>query len=235
MLSLNRLLPDPTSLFQSAGSLGLAAVAGAGYGMAARILYPNSGIYPTHYALWFILGYKIKEIVCICDEQAQIFIGAAIPREDALWLERSLTQKGRLIAWKAIHLKNLLLKPIDRILCYTLNLRPFNEVTSSNVAEASFLEMCRFRMWNVFKTTIFDFVSILSAHRLTQLAGISLPSRTSVPLFLMVQTIAQNILLAPLLYKYLNFCDHVAAELDLESARIASERARWIRNWLPSL
>lgn len=234
-ISLNHLLPDPASLFQSVGSMGLAAAAGAGYGVVARFISPNTGIYPIHYAAWFVVAYKIKEILNHCEEQAGIFIGNEEPQSDASFIEQSFAEKVRLTIWKTIHFKNSLLHAIDGIFCIALNMRPFCEVTAANVEDASFIEMCRFRMWNVFKTTILDFVSILSTHRLVQLAGLSLPARTSVPFFLMVQTIVQNILLAPILYKYLNFCDHLAAELDLESARIAAERARWIRDWLPSL
>ena len=235
MLSINRLLPDPASLFQSVGSMGLAAAAGAGYGVVARFIAPNAGIYPLNYAVWFVVAYKIKEILNLCEEQANIFLGNETQQSDLSIQTISWADSVHQTVWKMIHIKNTLLGAIDRLFCLVLNMRPFNEVTSANVEEAAFFEMCRFRMWNVFKTTVLDFISIIGAHRLLLLARLSLPARTSVPFFLMVQTVVQNILLAPLLYKYLNFCDHLAAELDLESARIAAERARWIRDWLPSL
>jgi hypothetical protein len=86
--------------------MGLAAAAGAGYGVIARFIAPNAGIYPTHYAVWFVVAYKIKEILNHCEERAYILLGNEEFRLSVPFTELSSAEKLSLIVWKSIYYKN---------------------------------------------------------------------------------------------------------------------------------
>ncbi|MCE2983723.1 MAG: hypothetical protein LW832_09190 [Parachlamydia sp.] len=230
---LNLLMPDPSSLFKPIGSWGLAAIAGGTYGYIARSISPNDGIYPAHYALWFIVAYRIKETLDEWEDHFNAYLGDSTPAIN--WTEADSKERFRLLYWKVLERKSEVVKATDWVFGFLFGLRPFEEVTEANVSQSSFLEMCRYRTWNVFKLTIKDHISILSSHRIMQLAGFALPAHTRVPFFLTAEILVKNILLVPFLYRYLNVCDRMAAGLELEAATALAERAQWIRSWLPKL
>ena len=59
-LKLERYLPAPDRFYKSAGSMVAAAAFGAAYGLIGRVVYPQAGINPLHYAIWFTVAYQIK-------------------------------------------------------------------------------------------------------------------------------------------------------------------------------
>lgn len=233
-----RFIPAPDRLYSSGGSLCLAATTGAVYGLIGRVIYPRAGIIPLHYAIWFAVAYQIKECINLLEGRFEDFIGVRtylekleqIP-EDELDLEDWI----RYYCWKIINVKNNCIKTIDSLVSKLLDIRPYQEVMQDNVQDASFLEMCRYRVWHVFKSTIIHTVSITLGYQLTAGMGFTLPSRTSVRLLLVIQSVVKGILLVPALHVYARFCNKLADEIGEEDERAAHYRITWIRRFLPAL
>ncbi len=237
-VSLDRFIPAPSHLFTSVGSFGLAAVFGGAYGLIGRAVYPQSGINPINYAVWFVVAYQVKQLFQRLELEGGNFLGARhyfdyLERQDDR--EMAVSDQLRLTCWKVIVVKDYVLTKIDDCFSYVFNIRPYREITAENVQDASFVEMSRFRLWNVFKSTILDNTSFSLAHGLTHRMGFTLPLHTSIPLFILVQSIAKNIFLIPMMYKYMNFCNHLAAEIDEGAASTPSQRAEWLKRILPPL
>lgn len=232
------LMPAPGHLFTSVGSLGLAAAVGGTYGLIGRVISPQSGINPINYAIWFVVAYQIKQLYERLEVEGKHFLGA---RHYFNYLERldddemSFGDQLRFACWKVIVVKDYVLTKIDDCFSYVMNIRPYREVTAENVQDASFIEMSRFRLWNVFKSTIVDNTSFSLAHGLTHKMGFALPMHTSIPLFILVQSIAKNIFLVPMLYKYMHFCNYLAAEIDEGAESTATQRAEWLKRILPQV
>lgn len=197
----------PDKLYSSAGSALAAAGIGAGAGLVGRAVYPDSGIVPLHYSVWFGLAYQIKSFITLVESRFDGFmdIGAYIEfleqiPEDAL----DFKDQFRYNAWKIIRYKTVVLNKIDQLYCYVFSVRPYAQVTVDNVYQSSFMEMCRYRVWKVFKSTIVDAVSISLAYHLCNATGFILPARSSAPLILIIQSITVRIIMVPALYCYIN-------------------------------
>lgn len=234
----NRFIPSPERLPSFASSMVIAAAIGGGYGLIGRVVYPRAGISPLNYAIWFATAYQIKECFHFAEKYLEGFLGVGayleklekIP-EDQLDLQDQI----RYHSWKMINLKNNFLKKLDQIASHILGIRPSQEINEKNVEKASFLEMCRYRVWRVFKETILDTISSSLAYHLTGGMGFTLPSRTAVPLFIIMRSIVKDILLVPALYVYANFCNQLANELGDKDERAAAFREACIRYILPTL
>ena len=231
-------VPTPDRFFKSAGSIVAAAAFGAGYGLAGRIVYPNAGIVPLHYAIWFTVAFQIKYTINLVANQFTEFMSRGAPidewenvsEDDLTWREQIRSRY-----WKLVCLKDTSLKNMDEVLSRLFNIRPYQEVKGDNVYDASFVEMCRYRVWGVFKSTIVDSVSWALAYRLTNSMGFSLPSWTAVPHLIILRSIVQDILLIPSLHMYARFCNDLADELGDSDQRTAKFRAEWLRKLLPAL
>lgn len=238
-LNWQHFIPAPDRLFSSAGSFVMAPVIGGIYGLIGRVIYPNAGIYPTNYAIWFAIAYQIKECIDLLGNYCDSFMGLGTyfdelehVNEDQLDLKDQI----RYHCWKIIHLKNQFLNHIDRFAVKLLGIRPYKDVTQDNVKDATFSEMCRFRIWKVFRSTITETLSSAIAYQIAGSIGFKLPSRTAVPLFIVIRSIVRDILLVPGLHVYARFCNQLADELsDDDDHHAASLRTHWMLRFLPDL
>lgn len=201
--------PAPFYVYSFAGSLVVAPALGAAYGLIGRVSYPNAGISPLNYSVWFTVAFQIKMLIdkveSFFENKLKDYLkGIENIPEDQLELQNNL--KVRL--WKVIRFKNKVVKKVDDYFSNLLKIRPLHEVTKENVDRASYLEMCRYRIWKVFKLAIYDTLSSAAAFSLLNRAGLFLPEKTVVPLFLIFRTILFNIGLIPTLYLYLRSTNH---------------------------
>jgi hypothetical protein len=247
-LSLDQFIPDihishilpavPHRFYSSASSTLVAAAVGGTYGLIGRVVYPNAGIVPLHYALWFVLAFQIKQIVFVSENKFEEFLGVGayldklehIPEDDL-----DLDDLIRYHCWRVIQLKNAIVKSVDDLFCTVFDIRSYEEINKDNVEEASFLEMCRYRVWPIFKATLLDTVSFEIAHHLSNKMGFAIPDRTQVSRLLIIRSIVKDIILVPALYVYARWCNQMADDLENSDARSSAYRAQWIRCFLPSL
>lgn len=231
-----RFAPQPDRLYGLAGSTVLAAVIGCTYGLIGRVVYPSSGIYPLNYALWFAVAFQINHFINKIDFSFKKFIHRGNYFQEGISVTRSnLEGIIRRKCWKMNRLKNKYLLSLDYLVCQILHIRPYYKIKRSNVYDASFFEMCRYRVWKVFKSTIIDTASSMIAYRLLVKAGITLPGRTAVPFFIAIRSIVTEVLLIPALYFYARLCSELVGELGNGSQKAARYRALWIRKLLPAL
>lgn len=220
----------PDQVYGKAGSVFMAAIIGGGYGLIARTISPDAGIYPFHYMAWFATAYQIKWLMEVIGEISW-----------NRYLQRpveSYPKFSHLIHRFSLHITDdlqMLVKTIDTFVSLSLNIRPANLVNAENIEEAAFLEMCRFRMWRVFKETILDMSSFTLAHRLTRKLHISLPNRTAIPFFLVIRSIAIGIVIVPCCHLYARFLNHLIGTLDKEDKWAIKRRIRWINRLMPDL
>lgn len=237
-IKLENFLPAPNRLYSVAGSTFIAAAIGGSYGLIGRIVCPKAGIIPLHYAVWFAVAFQIKECINFGEIYFENFLGIGsyldklerIP-EDELDLEDRI----RFHCWKVIHLKNKSLKTIDRVISQFLDIRPYSDVREDGIKNASFLEMCRYRAWPVFKSTIVDAVSSALAYRLTHQMRLTLPAQTAVPLFIVIRSIVKDIILIPAMHVYARFCNQLADEIGEKDKRARAYRVYWIYRFLPAI
>lgn len=228
--SINRVITTPSYLYNQVETVGLAAVAGGTYGLVGRKIFPKTGINPINYAVWFIVAFQIKKVFEQWELQALQTLNAKFSPEI---LESNFIKQTRYYYRIGTYLKDILLSKIDLCFSYVFSIRCCHLVTQENVQDASFLEMCRFRVWNVFKSTIIDNASFAIARVVTHHLGFALPMHTSIPIFLAIETIIQNIILVPLIYKYMDFCNHL--DLDVNLFSTPSERAAIFKRQLPAI
>jgi hypothetical protein len=237
-LSWSHFLPAPARLYSSAGSTIVAAAIGGIYGLAGRVIYPKAGISSLNYAVWFACAFQIKECINLLEFHFESFMGVSAYFEE---LEKTpedqlnLKDKIRYHCWRIVHLKNHCLRALDQAACKILAIRPSQDISAHNVEDASFLEMCRYRIWPVFKSTIIDTVCSGLAYRVTNGMGFTLPQQASATLFIVIRSIIKDILLIPALYVYARVCNHLAEELGDGDQRSTIYRVVWIRRFLPSL
>jgi hypothetical protein len=238
-------IPDPSHFYSSAnifccsaGSMVAAAAFGGTYGLIGRVIYPQAGIIPFHYAIWFTVAFQIKTCINLLESHFALFLSL----EKYFEKLESVSEHGfgikdriRYQCWKVIHLRTAVMTAVDDCFSWMFNVRPSYEVTSNNVEDSSFTEMCRFRIWKVFKATILDTVSSSLAWQMTTRMGFSLPNKTAVPLFIIIQSIVSGIFLLPSLHIYMRFCDHVANGIGGHDKPGAQIRAKWLSNYLPAL
>ena len=229
--------PVPQSFYYSTGSTFIAAGVGATYGLIGRVIYPNTGISPLHYAVWFVLALQIKQFVETLENKFEKFLQEGDPLNDLSGLnedELNLADLVRYHCWKVIHIKMKSLHIIDHIFSKAVNIRFFEDIDEDNVAEASFLEMCRYRAWPVFKAAVLDSLGFALAHNFSNTMGFTLPDRTALPLLIVIRSIVKDIILIPALYVYARFCNQVADKLG-DDEKVASYRAAWLHQCLPKL
>lgn len=238
-VNISQFLPAvPQSFYSSTGSTFIAAAIGGGYGLIGRVIYPNAGISPLHYAVWFALAFQIKQCVYAMENQFEDFMEVESYLDNLSKLsedELDLNDLVRYHCWKVIQLKTKIIRSIDSVFSNFVNIRPFEEIDVDNVEEASFLEMCRYRIWSVFKAAALDTISFALAHNFSNSTGFTIPDRTAVPSLIVIRSIVKDIILVPALYVYARFCNQIADELDGDDEKVAAYRAEWIRRCLPKL
>lgn len=223
-------IPAPDRFYSSAGSLLGAAAIGALYGLAGRVVYPQAGIFPLHYSIWFTVAFQIKSTVTFLGNRADKFMHTGTPFEEMEKVSRgklSWKDQIRYPYLKGVELKNSLLKSIDDVASKRLHIRPYSEIKQENVAEASFLEMCRYRVWRVFRETLLETACSVIAYQITTTVGFSLPARTSVPLFILARSFMKDIVFVPSLHYY--------ARLVIDQKKNAQSGITWIRKLLPAV
>ncbi len=232
----DRLIPNPQKLYSKSCSNVAAAAFGAVYGLIGRAIYPQAGIIPSHYAVWFAIAYQIKQCVQSIEANFDQFlgIGAYLNKLEADEDQLDLTNRIRYRCWQAVHTKNQCLQSIDRIVCKCLHLRPYQDIKKDNVQDASFLEMCRYRMWPVFKRTVLDTISFAVAYRFCNQIGLTLPARTAVPFLLVIRSIVKDILFIPALHMYARLCKKAADHVD-DDPEAHPYRTKFLQYVLPSL
>lgn len=236
--NLQHYFPAPERFYSPASSMFVAAGLGYGYALIGRVVYPNTGIIPAHYAIWFTVAFQIKYCITHLENRFEKFMGVEhyieklqeVPEE-----ELKVSDQLRYHIWKVIKLKDLAVKKIDAVFSGIFHIRPYMEIKEENVDKASFIEMCRYRVWSVFKLTILNSVSSVLAYHLTKEMGFSLPSRTSVQLFIVIQSIVVNILFVPAVYTYFNFCNALIDWLGEGDEKADYLRKSWIGYFLPKL
>jgi hypothetical protein len=226
--TINRFVTTPTYLFNQADSSHFALVIGGTYGLLGRAVFPQKGINPINYAIWFVVAFQIKKLIQNWETQlSQNLNSDAAPNEHKLLPRiRQYYRSGR-------DFKDMVLNKVDTAVCFLFGLRPYDQITKENVQDALFLEMCRFRLWNVFKSTIIDNASFAIARTVTHQLGFTLPSHTSIPVFLATEVIIRNIVCLPLIYKYMDFSNRL--EIDVSPVSTPSERASVFKQLLPAL
>lgn len=238
-IQINQFLPAaPARFYSSAGSTVVAAAIGGAYGFIARILHPTAGISPLHYAIWFALAFQIKEFVYAIENQFEDFLEVEAYLEKLEQTpedELDLDDLIRYHCWKVIHLKNRVIRAIDSVFTTIFQIRPYDEINEDNVEEASFVEMCRYRIWPVFVSTLLDTASFALAHYFSNGMGFTIPDRTAVPLLIVIRSIVKDIIIVPALYVYARFCNKMADNLEESDERSSRYRAKWIRWCLPTL
>lgn len=228
----------PTRFMSSVGSTFIATATGYTYGLVGRILYPNTGISPLHYATWFTLAFQIQQFVFLIEINIHDFLGVRSYLEELENVsedELDLSDLVRYYCWEIIQIKNQTVQAIDGVFVRVLNIRPYDEINSDNVEEASFFEMCRYRMWPVFKLAVLETVSFSLAYRLCNSMGFSLPARTAVPLIVVISSIVKDIILIPALHCYVHWCNEMANKVEDGNEEAFTYRAKWFRSFLPSL
>lgn len=232
-------LPAAPDRFSSVGSTLLSAAIGGAYGLIGRVIYPKAGISPLHYAIWFVLAFQIKQFILSAQCHFGNFLGVKDYLEELENVpedELDLHDLVRYHSWKVIQLKNHVLHVIDQFFYQIFDIRPYEEIDAENVEEASFLEMCRYRMWPIFKLTVLETLSFALAHRLLNAMGFTIPSQTAVPLFIIIRSVVRDIILVPAVYVYARLCNKLADHLDDGSdEKAAAYRANWIKWCLPAL
>jgi hypothetical protein len=223
-----RFFPGPEKIYSVAGSISMLAApaVGAGYGLIGRAVYPDAGIIPLHYAVWFSVAYLIKYCVLRIENYYEQFMGVQHYLEGLQKVhpeKLAILDKLRCHIWKITQFKNTVVKEVDEVFCGLFHVRPYTEVTAENVAHASFAEMCRFRVWSVVKATMLNVASTILAYHLTLSMGFSLPNQTDVQLFLIIQSVALSILFVPALHHY------------LDVSKVDHERRPWFCQFLPAL
>lgn len=206
-LHIQQYFPAPEWLCKTAASsLILAGAVGGAYGLIGRVVYPRAGIIPLHYSLWFALAYLISSCVRHVENRFEQFMGK--PNiENQKPSDMDVFDQIRYHAWRVILVRDAALKKIDALFSRLFRVRAYDEVNEQNVRAASYVEMCRYRVWSVFKSTVLYEVSTFSAYQLTRAIGFSLPSRTAVPLLIAIGSIVGEILLVPALYKLADSID----------------------------
>jgi len=238
-MSISDFLPaTPNRFASSVGSTFMAAVWGGAYGLLARAIHSDAKISSLHYAAWFSLAFQLKECICLIEGRFDSFLRVKAYLNCLENLKEDKLNLRDLVCyhfWKVIQLKNSILQRMDQICIALLNIRPFEEVDTSNIEEASFFEMCRYRIWPVFKTTVLETVSFALAHSLLKKMGFILTDRTAVPYLLVIRSIVKDIIFVPALYIYLKLCNRMADRLDEEDEHASSYRVKWMRFYLPDL
>jgi hypothetical protein len=228
----------PHRFFASAGSTVVAAAVGGGYGLLGRVIYPNAGISPLHYSIWFVFAYQIQQIALLLERKFHDFLGVRSYLEKLEQLSEDdldLSDLVRYHCWKVIQLKNQAVRTIDGVFSNTFNIHPYDAINQDNVEESSFLEMCRYRIWPVFKMAVLEMVSFSIAYRLSIRMGFSLPARTSIPIIVVISSIVRDIILVPVLYSYARLCNTVIDKIGDDGEKMSAYRAKWFRWCLPSL
>ena len=226
-------IPAPKGVYSFAGSAFGALGIGYAYGFMARAVYPKVGIVPFHYAVWFGVAFQIKQLIQLNAFLFKKFLSSRSYLEKLKNLpddELSLKNQARRYCWKVIDCKNRCLQAVDGVVCRLFNIRPHQEIKADNVQKASFIEMCRYRIWPVFKSTLLDTVSSSIAHSLVNRLGFTLPVQTVVPLFIWIRSIMQNIILIPALHVQIRFYK----QLMIDGVSITPRR-EWIQQFLPVL
>lgn len=214
--------PAPYYFYSVAGSVVTAPALGLSYGLIGRVTYPNAGIIPMNYAIWFTIAYQIKYVIQKLENLFEQYLGVKAylktlekTPEDQL----DLQNKFRVRCWKVIRFKNRVIKKVDDFFSKMFKIRLSCEVTEANVDKASFLEMCRYRIWKVFKMAVYDTISSALAYPLTNRLGFLLPEKTAVPIFLIIRIFFTNIVLIPSIYLFLR----------------STTRFQWTRDYIPAL
>ncbi len=238
-VSLGQFIPAvPKSFYSSAGSTFIAAAVGGTYGFLGRIIYPNAGISPLHYAVWFALAFRVKQVIFSLEKNLEQFLGEETDLERFKDVPKDQLEGCdfiRLHCWEVMGLTNQTLKQIDHVFSRLFNIRPAEEITADNVADASFFEMCRYRIWPIFKMTILDTLSFALAHRLSNSINFTIPDQTAVQLLLVIRSIVQDIILIPALYMYARICNQIADHLIDDDDGMAAYWVEWIHWCLPAL
>ncbi len=227
----------PSKFVTSAGTTVVATTAGFAYGFLGRKVYPLSGVIPFHYGIEFALAFQIMQFILQIEKNFRQFLKVEsyfkkleMLSEDELDLE----DRVRFHCWKIIQLKNQIILRIDNALVFLFKIRPHHKVTKDNVEQASFIEMCRYRIWPVFKLTVLETLSFRVAFLLCNGMGFKLPVSTSVPRVVIISSIVREIIIIPALYTYANWCQKSESG-EKYTAESLALRAKWIRYFLPSL
>lgn len=236
-MHLERFIPGPERFFKPAGNVVAAAAFGASYGLIGRVLYPKDAIYPVEYALWFTVAFQIKSVILMCEDQCEQFLGVGTyfskwdkpPSEPVTWRDHIRSR-----CWKIVVVRNTVVKKIDAIFSGILNLRPYQEITAANVYDASFLEMCRYRIWSVFKSTLVATFTSFLARQLLVHVGYTFPFITTVNYYIAASAILQDIIFIPSLCLYLRVWDPLG-EKSGEGVGGEKRQVSWVRQYLPAL
>lgn len=235
---LDRFIPNPQKLYAKSYSTVAAAAFGAVYGLVGRVIYPQAGIIPLNYAVWFAIAYQIKQIVHLLESTFDQFLGIGTYLDELEEMDEydlDLTDRIRCRCWQAVWMKNQCLQSIDEIVSQCLHIRPYQDIKPDNVQDASFLEMCRYRMWPIFRRTVLDTVSFAVAYRGCNVIGLILPARTAVPLLILIRSVVKDILLIPALHIYARICKQVVDEVEDDDPDAHPYRAKFLQYVLPSL
>lgn len=235
--NLTNLIPTPSRLYSSAGSSLVAALIGGGYGLIGRVIYPQAGIFPVNYAIWFAVAFQIKECINLLETRVENYmhLGKYLVKlerisEDSLDLEDKILCR----CWKLIQFKNKCIRAIDVVVTKIFQIRLAQEIKKAEIHDACFIEMCRYRVWRVFKSTIINTLSFALAHRFTSVIGFILPNHTIVPLLLLIQSIFVDIIVVPFLHIHARWGNQIVDLIDRNGNNLAY-RERWIRRFLPTL
>jgi hypothetical protein len=228
--ALSQLHITPNMFYGRAGSILTAAVMGGCYGLVGRVISPKANIRPLNYVVWFSVAFQIKSLM----ETLGILSWKKLNQAP-----RSSYSKRRArlhhYFWQLTAQLKIKARKIDATFSEIFHIRPFHELNQANIEDAKFLEMCRYRIGKVFKNTLLDMISFNVAHYFTRKAGIFLPQRTIVPLFIIGRSIIKDIVIIPCLHIYRRVFNDVIASLEKKTQWDISRRIEWMHVWIPAL
>ena len=246
---INKVIPTVNSYFSAAGSLLLASGVGVAYGLIGRFIYPRAGIYPLHYGIWFGLAFQIKYILTeIIGKRYRKFCELGIhhiENKKDIFAKEGIVDQACTLWWKVIYVRYKTMKAVDKVFSKVFKVRRSREITHANVKDASFLEMCRYRLWPIFKKSVVENVAFSVAYHATTFIGLALPLNTAVSTLLVIHSIAIQIIFVSAFHRYMGICRQKAMQMnqklpDLNSFRLKMfhwflRKQKFIRYFVPKL
>lgn len=229
-LKLSDLIPTPDYCFSLAPYPRTAALIGAGYGKIGQILNPQSRMAPLPYAICFEGAYLIKECFDLLARFFKFYLNKLKEAES-----QQASQKGKLFSeicsayCKINRCQEEYFQKFDLFFSRLFRIRSYEEVQAASLSEASWMEVCRHRFWQDLKVTIINSCSLSLSYRLCDYMGFILPYRNLSFVILMIQSIAFEIFVMPVLFYLYHRVKHYVVEKANQETGVIAAIARGCR------
>ncbi len=231
-LKLSDCIPTPDFCFSLAPYPFTAALIGAGYGGIGQILSPQKGLAPLPYAICFEVAYYIKQCFYLLGHFFNRYLMSWLKEgenQDNQKTQEGATQKGgifqqvRSVYHRGIQLQADCFQKFDGLFSRVFRVRSYEQVHSSCLPQASWVEVCRHRFWEDMKVVVINAFSLSLAYQLCDCIGLLLPYRNIPFLALIIQSIAFEIFIMPaLFYLYHRARSYIIEKANQETGVIAA-------------